>query len=270
MNLGKKGSYYSNFYGGALVRSTDLAVVRDTLEAAKQEMHLFGEIKWTKVTANYLDKYSEMMRVFFGLIADDKVKVRIMFTQNANVAQGLDAYQRENEFYLLYYQFIKHGFGLRYSNSTGVPIGLRVYLDNLPDTSEKRARFKAYLAALNNSRTFMDAQLQIRSDQIAEVTSHDHVILQCLDVVLGAMYFRLNNLHKVKPKGKYRRAKRTIAKDRLYHIINGDIREIYPGFNVGVSTGVAGDYRNRWLHPYRHWLFIPDQYKVDASQFKPR
>ena len=49
-----KGQFFSHFYGGALVRSKDYEDVRKALEEKKQELNLFGEIKWTKVTATYL------------------------------------------------------------------------------------------------------------------------------------------------------------------------------------------------------------------------
>ena len=264
----KRGRFYSNFYGGALVRSTDLAPVQATLEAAKAQLNLHGEVKWSKVTSQYLEKYKKLMSVFFGLVRQDRVKVRIMFTQNAQVPVGLDVYHQENEFFLLYYQFIKHAFGLGYSNSTGEPIGLRIYLDNLPDTREKRARFKAFLVALNKSSLFMNARIVVRPDQIAEVDSHHHVVLQCLDIVLGAMFFRLNDLHKAKPEGERCRARRTIAKDELYRAINRHIRSIYPGFNIGITTGERKDARNRWLDPYRHWQFTPATYELDSARTK--
>ncbi|MEC5395322.1 hypothetical protein [Bergeyella sp. RCAD1439] len=80
--------------------------------------------------------------------------------------------------------------------------------------------------------------------------------MQCLDIVLGSMSFRLNDMHKEKLQGQSRRGKRTIAKEKLYKHINSLIREIRPNFNIGISTGIDGDALNRFSHPYRHWLFI--------------
>ena len=74
-----KGQFFSHFYGGALVRSKDYEDVRKALEEKKQELNLFGEIKWTKVTVNYLNKYLEMMDLYFKFIKEGKIKVRIMF-----------------------------------------------------------------------------------------------------------------------------------------------------------------------------------------------
>lgn len=74
---------------------------------------------------------------------------------------------------------------------------------------------------------------------------------------LGAMYFRLNDLHLDKPAGSWKRGKRTIAKEKLYKYIHKRICEILPSFNIGISTG-KGDFQNpAWELPYSHWRFIP-------------
>ena len=46
----KRGKYYSNFYGGLLVRSPDLQPVIARLEQRKAELNLHREVKWQKVT----------------------------------------------------------------------------------------------------------------------------------------------------------------------------------------------------------------------------
>lgn len=76
-----KGEFYSNFFGGVLVRSSDYELVKRILDEKKIELNLFNEIKWTKVTENYLEKYKQMIDQFFALVAQDKIKVRIMFRQ---------------------------------------------------------------------------------------------------------------------------------------------------------------------------------------------
>ena len=148
------------------------------------------------------------------------------------------------------------------------PIGLRIYLDRMPDTKDPNARFKAYLVALQKSPQFKRSKIIIRPDQIAEVESHNHVIMQCLDVVLGSMQFRLNNLHLQKSEETGRRGKRTIAKEQLYKHILGQIQNTYPNFNIGITTGTQGNRANRWHHPYRHWLFIPAKMQIDETKTK--
>jgi hypothetical protein len=93
--------------------------------------------------------------------------------------------------------------------------------------------------------------------------------LEGLDIVLGAMAFRLNEKHKEIPPGKKRRGKRTVAKEKLYKHILDKIRELYPNFNVGVSTGRLNE-GELWKHPYRHWCFEPRNFEIDNSVSKNR
>ncbi|MDK7438066.1 DUF3800 domain-containing protein [Bacillus paranthracis] len=259
----KNGKFFGNFYGGALVRSIHFHEVKDALAAKKVELGFSGEVKWQKVTANYLEKYMELMKCFFDFIKQDKVKIRIMFTHNKNLATNLTKEQRDKEYFLLYYQFFKHAFGFQYSNNTRNPISLYTYFDQLPDTKEKNREFIDYIYKLQYMEEFKKANLFFNSkDDIAEAKSHNHDILQCLDVILGAMEFRLNEKHKAKPEGQRTRGKRTIVKEKLYKFINQNIREIYPNFNIGESTGKSS-MRDKWLHPYRHWKFTPSVGKVD-------
>lgn len=264
----ERGSFFSNFYGGCLVRSKDLAEVTDTLDERKRELNLLGEVKWQKVTSNYVQKYESLVETFFSLVASGRVKVRVMFTQNRQVPTGLTSKQRENGYFLLYYQFVKHAFGLQYADHGQASVGVRLLLDSLPDSFEKRARFRAYVAALTQSAEFRRNGVEILADHVAEVRSHDHVLLQCSDIVLGAMQFRLNDHHKRKLSGQRIRGKRTRAKERLYHAVYARIRCLRPGFNPGESTGIRGDVANRWRDPYRHWKFLPREFETDASQTK--
>lgn len=111
----------------------------------------------------------------------------------------------------------------------------------------------------------------IKEDQIAEIDSHEHVLLQCLDVVLGAMQFRLNDKHLEKPDDQRCRGKRTIAKENLYKMINKRIQDLYPfQFNIGISTGKKEGFESLWKDPYRHWMFLPSEREYDESKEKPK
>ena len=112
----RKGKYFSNFYGGALINYNELEKINAELNAKKIELGLFQEVKWTKVTEQYLDKYLKLINYFFEFVKSNKIKIRIMFTQNAQVPQNLTKEQKEKQYFLLYYQFIKHAFGIDYCN----------------------------------------------------------------------------------------------------------------------------------------------------------
>ncbi len=264
----EKGQYYSDFYGGVLVFSEHINQINKLLHDRKTELNLFNEVKWTKVTEGYLNKYIYLMDTYFELVRNNYLKIRIMFRQNAIVPRNLTQDHIINKYFLLYYQFIKHSFGLRYSNSGMEDINLRFYFDDLPKSRTKSEAFKNHIFGLQSLLAFQEAKLKIKRRDIIDINSKDHVILQCMDIVLGAIAFRLNDGHKIFPPGKKRRGKRTIAKEKLYKHIHSLIRGIYPNFNIGQSTGKKGDYKNIWNHPYRHWSFRPKEFDIDETRYK--
>ena len=124
------GKYYSDFFGGVLVRSGDFDEIKDTLEAKKQELNLLNEIKWSRVTENYLDKYIQMVDLFFSYVKQNRLKVRIMFKETPHVPSCLSPEQIQNRYSLLYYQFVKHSFGLpHHDGPADKDIYLRLYFD---------------------------------------------------------------------------------------------------------------------------------------------
>lgn len=262
----KRGSYYSNFYGGALVDYTKIQKINEILNNKKKELNFGGEIKWSKVSENYLNKYIEIINLFFTYVKNGDIKIRIMFKQNAYVFKQLDKIKYQNEFQLLYYQFIKHAFGLDYCvKNSDDEIILKLYFDQLPDTKEKNSEFKEHILYLNN---IFDEHITIKKEDIVEINSKEHVIQQCMDIILGSINFRLNNLNKIKLNGTKRRGKTTIAKEKLYKVILKNIREIYPNFNIGISTSTRGNVNNRWLDHYRHWLFKTKNSELDKTLTK--
>jgi len=266
-----KGRFYSNFYGGALLRASDRDMIVDALSAVKEKHGLKGEAKWTKVSAYNELAYCAFASKAFELMAAGLLKVRIMFTQNIHQIKHVEEYRENNEFFMLYYQFIKHAFGLSYCNPEPKNlVHVTVYLDDAPDSAGELDNFKNYLSSLSTFPFFYKAGVVIPKEDIAEIDSSKHVILQAVDVILGSIQFRLNEFHREKPEGARKRGKRTIAKERVYKHINTKIRDLYPNFNIGISTGHGDDAANRWTHPYRHWRFVPALSVLDATRGKGR
>lgn len=262
----KRGDYYSNFYGGLLVGVSQYQATTDRLNAVKEKLNLFNEVKWNKVTSQYLEKYKAFIDALFDEVAAGNVKMRIMFRQNAHEPKALTPDQKAATYWLLYYQFVKHAFGFAQMTPSDQDRYLRVYFDEFPETGEQVAKFKGYIEALASSVAFRNVRLHLRREDITEVNSRDHVLLQGLDIVLGSINFRLNDKHLVKPEGKRRRGKTTVAKDDLRRHILKRIQKIKPNFNIGITTG--GEPKERWEMPYRHWCFKPSDFDYDASKTK--
>lgn len=254
----RTGELYSNFYGGALVESTHVQYIIDRLNKKKEELNLFSEIKWIKITEAYQQKYIDILDDFFSLIEQGHIKIRIMFTDNARVPVGITKEQKENEYFLLYYQFIKHAFGLlRVSHEFGTK--LHINFDKIPDSKAKSDDFKGHIFGLNYF--FNKSGVFLSRDSISEVDSKSHVVLQCLDIILGSMAFKLNKKHLAKAPDSMRRGKKTRAKEAVYKFINSKIQSLYKNykFNIGISTGMRiPPYVMEtapWEMPYRHWVF---------------
>jgi hypothetical protein len=253
----KKGAHYSNFYGGALVDSNEREGIEKLLHTEKARLNLHKEIKWQYITENYKQKYIDFMNLYFDLVENNRVKVRVMFTHNQFIPRQLTDEHVDNEYFILYYYFIMHAFGFQYGNSQLLDtIFVSLYLDQIPHSANKIEEFKNFIVGMNSKKQFVDARVRINRADISNVDSRDHVLLQGLDIILGAMNFRLNERHKEKPKGSRRRGRRTIAKEQVYKYLNERIQRIYPRFNIGVSTAAVPT-SCRWTHPYRHWCFEP-------------
>jgi hypothetical protein len=57
-----KGRFYSNFYGGALIRASDREAIELALRAAKDG--ITGEAKWTKITAKRIGEGGNVCQEF--------------------------------------------------------------------------------------------------------------------------------------------------------------------------------------------------------------
>ena len=212
------------------------------------------------MTPRHLEEYKALISAFFAEMDAGHVKMRVFFRSNQREYVGDVPH---NERYLrLYYQFLKHSFGFAYRSKEVVPFRLRLFLDKLPDSKEKVASFKNYLCRLNKTENLKQSGIIIEPQMISEIDSKEYVMLQCVDLVLGAMAFRLNDRHLIKPEGARFRGKRTIAKDKLYKHILTEVRALYRKkgvFNYDPKNGKHyTDYPNdRWTDAYRHWQFKP-------------
>lgn len=261
----KRGKYYSNFYGGILIDKIDFEKVKNVLLSKVQDLEFENsELKWSNVNTFKLEQYKSVTDVFFEFVKTNVIKVRIMFTDNRFIPTQLTKEHRDNQYHILYYHFIKLAFGLKYLTSD-IPIDLEIFFDKLPDTQRKNEQFKNFIYGIQYLPEFIESKIKIKKESIYEVDSKKHILMQCLDVVLGAMAFRLNDLHKEKPEGSKTRGKRTLAKEKLYKHINKKIRETRANFNIGITTGLDGNSPNLFFQPYRHWLFIPSSKTVESG-----
>jgi len=252
----QKGELFSNFFGGCIVPARIHNDIENRLRIKKAEIGFIKELKWQRVTQLWLDGYKAIISSFFDELRAGHVRIRIMFRNNEHTPGPLSREQKDDEYFRLYYQFVKHAFGLAHLPDES-DVRLRLFFDQFPDTREQATHFKTYIAELPKSKSFKQKGLRIDPSHITEIDSKEHVLLQCLDLVLGSMAFRLNEKNKIKPEGSRTRGKRTIAKDKLYRHILSEIRTLKPSLNPKISTASEPFPEGAWSMPYRHWAFKP-------------
>jgi len=259
----KHGTYYSNFYGGLLVTSEHKAEVLKRMAVIKQCLGIIDEIKWQKVNAYHYDKYVRLADELFAMGKEGLLKMRIFFRHNQYEPE-LTAEKRKEEYPILYYQFIKYAFGLVFADDKE---GIRLYLDEIPLSQEEKTKFVTHLYSLNNDRDFKAKGIKFVEKGISEVDSKVHLPLQFMDMILGAICFKLNEKDRLKADGYEKLGKRTILKLKLYKHINAKIRELYPDFNIGISTPIKNE-SDRWFQIYRHWSFKPKHHTRNLTRTK--
>lgn len=262
----RHGEFYSNFYGGILVPSRHHREVLERMRSIVEEVGIKDEIKWQKVNEYHYERYIRLVDELFDLAKEDKLKIRIFFRHNQYAPSNLTPEERKADYPMLYYQFVKYAFGLPYADK-GELDSLTLYLDEIPLRHSERDEFISHLRGLSKDPILKKMGLKIADDGIVEVDSKHHLPLQFMDVILGAICFKLNEKDKLKAEGENKVGKRTLLKLKLYKHINARIREIYPNFNIGITTPIRVP-SDSWRQVYRHWSFIPKYHTRDTTRTK--
>ncbi len=249
------GPLFSNFFGGAIVPASSHSEIENRLRIRKAEIGFLKELKWQRVSPMWLDGYKVFVTAFFDEVRAGNVKVRIMFCDNKHKNPQPTRDEKRDAYFKLYYQFIKHAFGLAHVPFQENGTRLRLFFDQFPDTRLQAEFFKSFIARLPSNPQLKSTKLKISPDHITEIDSKEHVLLQAIDLITGAMAFRLNDKHRAKPAGARIRGKRTIAKESLYRHILHEARTLKPSLNPKISTACEPFPEGRWSMPYRHWSF---------------
>ncbi len=255
------GVKFSNFYGGVIVKREYVHVIEHELDDVCKKHNMNLEMKWNTLSSDFLERYILFIDTFFEILENsgDLMRVRIMFTDNRYEARSLTSEQKRNTYYMLYYQFIKHSFGIKHCKRGDAPSKLFFALDHRPTTKKQRDDFVNHLREIFKTNDFRSLGIDVEHEHVSFVDSRHHRILQALDIVLGAMCFRLNDKHLIKPVGAKRRGKKTRVREKLYKHIKDRVWRIKPNFNIGMSTGWINQ-EDKWSDKYRHWIFIPKEY----------
>lgn len=247
----RKGDKYSYFYGGAIVNESKYQKLSDILVNFKSKYGL-NELKRTKITELNYKYYIEVLDLFFTFVRSGDIKVRIMFSPNEQLRTNIP--HSLNETFIKFYEvFIKDAFSIFYAKEN---IGLRLIFDDLPETKEQCKKFKKHLIMRINTNKRINIKankVYIKEEDIEEVDSKKHVILQCVDVVVGCVDFFLNSNEE-----GVRNSKRALAKNKVWQRIHQFILETNPNFVVDKTTLPIYSPKG-WADKYKHFVYQQKQ-----------
>jgi len=146
-----------------------------------REKHRFkGEIKWSKLSeSNYLF-YNDLITYFFN----SELNFRAVIVDKSKIDNGKMGFTYNDFYYRMYYQLLHHKIDMEYTYN--------IYLD-IKDTCSHLKNKKL--------REILNVQYgNIRNLQF--IHSHESVLLQLTDVIMGALNYYLRGEIKVTAKMK--------------------------------------------------------------------
>lgn len=144
------------------------------VRALRQRHKAWGEIKWSKVSPNRREFYVELVDLFFSY--GDNLRFRCIVVDTAQINMALDDGDGELGFYKFYYQLLHHWI-LDFN-------AYRIFCDVKTNRDPKR------LPVLE--RCLAHANLSSSIDDIQSLPSHEVVLIQLCDLLLGAASSRIN------------------------------------------------------------------------------
>ncbi len=232
---------------------------------------LRGEIKWSAVTTRNIDTYRRLSDVFFQEIAEndltyrqvflDRSYVRVPNPEDTSTPTALDTQFR------ICYQFLKHGFGLRYLAMENLfdEYTITIRIDN--HSSQKHTESLSSFA--QNLGTVLGVPQLIT--RVRFVDSKKFLRLQLCDLLMGAAGSHGNKMHLRREVGQRGMTEKQKCRFGMATYIYDCLRQLNAGqrgskaFNWFESTGTDGAPKNRLNHKLRIWKFVPKRYQIDKG-----
>lgn len=141
-----------------------------------------GEIKWSKISSSKKDFYLGLVDLFISY--QDKLRFRCIAIESSKVDLGWHNHDKELGFYKFYYQLLHHWI-LDLNSYT-------IFCDT--KTNRDPSRLKVLLECLSS------ANLTAKINFIQALPSHEVVLIQLTDFLLGIVSAKMNNATQSKAK----------------------------------------------------------------------
>ncbi|HBB03943.1 TPA: DUF3800 domain-containing protein [Patescibacteria group bacterium] len=138
------------------------------------------EIKWTKVSPGGLQLYTDIVNYFFD---DDDLHFRAVVADKTILDHQAHSQTHDEWYYKMYYQLLK--------SIVSPEKQYNIYLD-FKDTLGV-AKVNKLQKVLSNSKLDFDRQI---FQHFQEVRSHESILIQLSDLLIGSISFKARNLNK--------------------------------------------------------------------------
>jgi hypothetical protein len=260
---------YWCFFGGIFGLESDLSKLEAALERIVQKHHHKIEVKWGNISKQSEPVYIELIDEFFSHLATKDIKCRQLFLDRMHVyvpARNETKKSALDTQYRVYYQFLKHHFGLKYLPRAQDSFDTVFIRLDEHSSQQHKAELKAFAEKL--------PQFLARTDlhfHVSFVESKMHMRMQICDLIMGAAGSHGNKMHlkrRAQARGMTDRQK---LKLRIEKYIYEKLKAIVMSqrhshaFNWFETTGTDGNLESRYIHKIRIWKFIPKNHRIDRG-----
>lgn len=153
---------------------------KQQIEEIKEKHHFYGEIKWSKVSKSQHLFYQDIIDYFFA----SDLAFRAIVVKKDQIVSGFEGENYDSFYYRMYYQLIHHKLDMtkRYN----------IYLDIKDNLSAKK---------VGKLKDILQTQYGVIHN-LQNIRSHESVLMQVSDLLMGAINYHLRGDNKVIAKNK--------------------------------------------------------------------
>ncbi|WP_335954435.1 DUF3800 domain-containing protein [Acinetobacter guillouiae] len=247
---------YHCFFGGFFATPQEFKKFEQELILLQKKFNQSKEIKWGNLSKYNVDFYNEIIKLVEIFLCDNHFsKYRQFFMDRHHQYSGAQASMLDSQF-KMYYQFLKHSFGLQYIPYKNIQI---IFFLDTHSSHYHKEKLKEF--ALDLPRILSRNDITIK---IEFIDSKKSKILQVCDLLMGTAGYYGNAIYERKVNGKkqitkHQKLKRDFGKTTYNMLRNIDAKfRNTKAFNWFENTGTEGSKNNYFNHKLRIWKFIPN------------
>lgn len=254
------------FLGGLFGLEDDVDRLETRLAEVLAKHGQTREVKYTSISAQNIDCYEEFATALMEQVDAGRVCYRQLHLDRRYV-RVTDEFDEEYDSlgvqFRVYYQFLKHSFGLRHLPPGPHELLLRLDGHSSHQHKDSLAKFAGRVGELLGRDDLLLKVAFVRSSRFRRI--------QACDLVIGCAGFKGNKHELLREGGRRGMSTKQKLRLRLAKHIYAKLREISmkdrgsKAFDWFASTGRDHDPTTLRSHKVRVWAFRPSRYQIDAG-----